>query len=328
MASKYIKKFKVPNHFEDILSDFAKEILRNQPKDIIDFGIEYFKGLESNTKFDYKNKGENRPENYKRPENQEPKIINAPNKLEISQEDKNRLQRSMDKIERINKDPVPVEKNEEEENKKDGQINPQKRVEYARHLSKYEDEDESNYASKEVQVTKQVTVIKKEKIIRNGEVIKDETNIEGYGEEQNQHENEYEENRTGGRYGSINENEKHKKEYDEWFTKHSIDKQVIDYKPEKEPEYEIIKGNEMGYNTWFNNHSVRSIDQSQSGEIVKEEREGHKGGEYSEWFERHSKDKMVIDYKSDKKDYGNIKRCEIDYPTWFENHSKMTNKYN
>ena len=38
MASKYIKRFKVPNDFENILSDFAKEILRNQPKDIIQFG--------------------------------------------------------------------------------------------------------------------------------------------------------------------------------------------------------------------------------------------------------------------------------------------------
>ena len=34
MASKYLKRFQVPNNFENILSDFAKEILRNQPKDI------------------------------------------------------------------------------------------------------------------------------------------------------------------------------------------------------------------------------------------------------------------------------------------------------
>ena len=117
MASKYLKKFQVPNDFENILSDFAKEILRNQPKDIIDFGIEYFKGLENNIKLDYKDKGENRPENYHRPENQEPNIINAPNNLEISREDKNRLQRSMDKIERINKEPefIPEREKEKEE---------------------------------------------------------------------------------------------------------------------------------------------------------------------------------------------------------------------
>ena len=77
MASKYIKKFKIPNNFENILSDFTKEILRNQPKDIIQFGIEYFKGQETNTKLDYPDKGENRPENYKRPENKGPNIISA-----------------------------------------------------------------------------------------------------------------------------------------------------------------------------------------------------------------------------------------------------------
>ena len=106
MASKYIKKFKVPNGFENILSDFAKEILRNQPKDILQFGIEYFKGLETNTKIDYTGKGENRPEIYKRPENQQPNIINAPNNLEMSYGDRNRLERSMEKIERINGEPA------------------------------------------------------------------------------------------------------------------------------------------------------------------------------------------------------------------------------
>ena len=325
MASKYIKKFKVPNSFEDILSDFTKEILRNQPKDIIEFGIEYFKGLETNAKFDYKNKGENRPENYKRPENQKPNIINAPNNLEISHEDKNRLQRSMDKIDRINKDPVPVEKKEGEVKgyqKKDEEVNTQKEYHYARHISKYEDEEEESHVirKEEVHVTKQVTVITKEKIIRNGEVIKDETNIKKISSGND------EDNQSGGRYGSIQDNEEHKKEYDDWFTRHSIDKQVIDYKPEKEKQDENLKRNEIGYKTWFRNHSVRSIDQSQSGEVPREEEGGH-GGEYSEWFERHSKDKMVVDYKPEKKQYHNVERCEVDYATWFENHSKMTSKY-
>ena len=307
MASKYIKRFKVPNDFENILNDFAKEILRNQPKDIIQFGIEYFKGLETNVKIDFKDKGENRPENYKRSEDQKPNIISAPNKLETSQEDKGRLQRSMDKIERINKDPVPVEKKE---------------YESGRHVVKYE-EEQSTYSKKviteEVHVTKQVTVISKEKVIRNGEVIKDETHVErivsGDGEE-------------GGRYAGIEkeENEKHKKEYDDWFTRHSMDKQVIDYKPEKEKMDEKLKRNEMGYGTWFKNHSQGSFEQSQSGELQKDEPAKTKF-EYSEWFSNHSKDKMVIEYKREKKKSEDAPaRCEVDYPTWFENHSKLTNK--
>ena len=53
MASKYLKKFPVPQKFNEILHDFAREILRNQPEDIIDFGHEYFiakdEGLELDT---------------------------------------------------------------------------------------------------------------------------------------------------------------------------------------------------------------------------------------------------------------------------------------
>ena len=333
MASKYIKKFKVPNNFENILSDFAKEILRNQPKDIIEFGIEYFKGLETNTKLDYKDKGENRPENYKRPENQEPNIISAPNKLEISQEDKNRLQRSMDKIDRINKDPEPVpekeEKKEIKEEKKDEEINTQNEVELGRHVSKYIHEETKTEVKKTV--TEEVYVKKEETIIKNGEVIKKETTEERYvsGNDGNgKHEEEepvYErpsenvEPHSQGRYGGmVEENEDHKKEYDDWFTKHSIDKQVLDYKPEEKKD-EDFERNKCGYKTWFRNHSEGSFDQGQGNE------ENNKI-EYNDWFERHSKDKMVIDYKPEVKKYEEVERCEIDYQTWFENHSKLTNK--
>ena len=318
MASKYIKKFKVPNNFENILSDFAKEILRNQPKDIIQFGIEYFKGLETNAKFDFKDKGENRPENYKRPENKEPNIISAPNNLEISQEDKNRLQRSMDKIERINKDPEPVPEKKEEESVK-------KEFETGRHVAKYE-QQESTYTRKvmteEVHVSKQVTVISKEKVIKNGEVIKDETHVEKIVSGDNGEELE-----GGGRYAGVNSdsNEQHKKDYDDWFTRHSMDKQEIQYKRQEEESDENLKRNEMGYNTWFKNHSMGSMDQSQSGELQNNE-EGTKF-EYSEWFSKHSKDRMAIDYKPEKgKAEESVARCEVDYPTWFENHSKLTNK--
>ena len=327
MASKYIKRFKVPNNFENILSDFAKEILRNQPKDIIQFGIEYFKGLETNTKFDFKDKGENRPENYKRPENKEPNIISAPNNLEISQEDKNRLQRSMDKIERINKDPEPVPEEKKE-------------LETGRHVARYEQQEqqeqieqkeESTYTKKvmteEVHVTKQVTVISKEKIIRNGEVIKDETHVQKIVSGDNGEELE-----DGGRYAGVNNdsNEQHKKEYEDWFTKHSMDKQEIQYKRPEEKLDENLQRNEIGYNTWFKNHSMGSmgnIEQSQSAELPKNEEGTKTKFEYSEWFSNHSKDKMAIDYKREKtKTEENVARCEVDYPTWFENHSKITNK--
>ena len=46
MASKYLQKFPIPNGFPQILHDFTKEILRDQPRDIIEFGYMYFKALE------------------------------------------------------------------------------------------------------------------------------------------------------------------------------------------------------------------------------------------------------------------------------------------
>ena len=36
MSSKYIKKHPIPDGFEELLTEFTKEILRNQPLDIID----------------------------------------------------------------------------------------------------------------------------------------------------------------------------------------------------------------------------------------------------------------------------------------------------
>ena len=65
MSSKYIKKYEIPVGFQDLLSEFTKEILRNQPKDIIDFGIEYFKCLQQGLILDYAQKGENIPCDFK-----------------------------------------------------------------------------------------------------------------------------------------------------------------------------------------------------------------------------------------------------------------------
>ena len=65
MSSKYIKKYAIPPGFQDLLSEFTKEILRNQPKDIIDFGIEYFKCLQHGLILDYPEKGPNIPCDFK-----------------------------------------------------------------------------------------------------------------------------------------------------------------------------------------------------------------------------------------------------------------------
>jgi hypothetical protein len=51
MASKYLRKFSVPESFSDILENFSREILREQPTDIIEFGALYFKAKENGTDF-------------------------------------------------------------------------------------------------------------------------------------------------------------------------------------------------------------------------------------------------------------------------------------
>ena len=45
MASKYLQKFPVPNDFPEMLHDFAREVLRDQPQDIYEYGALYFRAM-------------------------------------------------------------------------------------------------------------------------------------------------------------------------------------------------------------------------------------------------------------------------------------------
>ena len=46
MASKYIQKFPIPGSFPDILHDFVREVLRDQPENIYEYGAAYFTALD------------------------------------------------------------------------------------------------------------------------------------------------------------------------------------------------------------------------------------------------------------------------------------------
>ena len=46
MGSKYLQKFPVSGAFPDLLHDFAREILRDQPDDIYEYGAAYFRAME------------------------------------------------------------------------------------------------------------------------------------------------------------------------------------------------------------------------------------------------------------------------------------------
>ena len=54
MASKYRKKFEMPEGFYDVLENYTREVLRDQPIDIIEFSYLYFKHLEEVSRIDRK----------------------------------------------------------------------------------------------------------------------------------------------------------------------------------------------------------------------------------------------------------------------------------
>ena len=53
MASQYIKKYPVPGSFQDLLHDFTREVLRNQPENIYEFGVAYFTAMENGEELRY-----------------------------------------------------------------------------------------------------------------------------------------------------------------------------------------------------------------------------------------------------------------------------------
>ena len=42
MAAKYVQEFKVPDGFPEILRDFTRELLRDQPTEMERYGYNYF----------------------------------------------------------------------------------------------------------------------------------------------------------------------------------------------------------------------------------------------------------------------------------------------
>lgn len=53
MTSKFSNKFLIPEEFPNLLHDYAREVVRYMPKDILDFSIQYFYYLEKGSKLKY-----------------------------------------------------------------------------------------------------------------------------------------------------------------------------------------------------------------------------------------------------------------------------------
>ena len=63
MTSKYRKKQSIPEGFYGIIEEYSREVLRDQPQDIVEFSYMYFKAMEEGTldQFNYPRKGKNIP---------------------------------------------------------------------------------------------------------------------------------------------------------------------------------------------------------------------------------------------------------------------------
>ena len=125
---------------------------------------------------------------------------------------------------------------------------------------------------------------------------------------------------------------RHKHLYDDWFIKHSIVKPIIISSVEEESREENLKRIQIGYDAWFNKHCVKSSSQVQNEESKKIEEskavdENKEEGkiskdDYSDWFTRHSNDKIKIKYIPEKTEFTENNRYQKDYNSWFTNHSK------
>jgi hypothetical protein len=54
MASRYIQKYPIPQDFPTVLKNFTREVLRDQPPNIIEYSARYFEALEKGEPFEYK----------------------------------------------------------------------------------------------------------------------------------------------------------------------------------------------------------------------------------------------------------------------------------
>ena len=53
MSSKFSNKFPIPEKFPEILHDYAREVVRYMPKDILDFSIQYFYSMDQSIPLNY-----------------------------------------------------------------------------------------------------------------------------------------------------------------------------------------------------------------------------------------------------------------------------------
>jgi len=223
MSSKYAKKYKIPDELEGIVDRFAREVLRYQPQDILQFAIDYFKGLEENQNMnDFHKKEENYMSDEKPHDDKESDLVQEKEKNEFEPDENDLvitieggrhkklysdwfLKHSIDK-------PIIISNNEEGETRDENL----KRIQIGYEL----------WFNKHC--------VKGLNQVQNGEIKKVED--------------------TKAIDENKEETKNSKDEYGDWFNRHSNDKIKIKYIPEK-TEYQENNRYEIDYNSWFTNHS-------------------------------------------------------------------------
>ena len=147
MSSKYIKKYSIPPGFQSLLSEFTKEILRNQPKDIVDFAVEYFRCLQQGLILDYPDRGQNIPCDFK------PSIPKIPPQLKnknIYEESKEEIKKEEPKkeIKEEKKEEIKEEKKEEIKEEKNEEIKIEEKKEEIKEEKKEEIKEEEKQEEK------------------------------------------------------------------------------------------------------------------------------------------------------------------------------------
>ena len=159
MSSKYIKKYSIPPGFQSLLSEFTKEILRNQPKDIVDFAVEYFRCLQQGLILDYPDRGQNIPCDFK------PSIPKIPPQLKnknIYEESKEEIKKEEPKkeIKEEKKEEIKEEKKEEIKEEKNEEIKIEEKKEEIKEEKKEEIKEEIKEEEKQEEKKEEKELIK------------------------------------------------------------------------------------------------------------------------------------------------------------------------
>ena len=188
MSSKFSNKYPIPENFPQILHDFAKEVVRCQPKDIIDFSFQYFFDLENRITTSYSPLATQRNTSL----NSEQNIIQT---------------ESMP----INTEQSEINIIKDNDMSKDDEINKNDNSKNITQNKENDEEDENNFENNQLKEPEAVVPLSKdlEELIKNKEE-KEKEEKEEQEEQEEKEEKENNEEKTPSMYSGISGNDPEK----------------------------------------------------------------------------------------------------------------------